>query len=165
MKLYIVRHGIAIDRTDPACPPDAARPLTPKGEAKTRSAARGLEELEIRPQVMLTSPLLRAVQTAEIFCEVLGYNVSRLRRTDQLLPESKPAGLFGELARLKVKEVMCFGHAPNVDAVIAAACDCSHAFTQLKKSGVALLEFGSFDPPKALLQWIYNPGILRQIKR
>lgn len=165
MQLYLVRHGIAIDRTDPACPTDHARPLTPKGATKARQAARGLAELGVRPQLMLTSPLLRAVQTAEIFGEVLGCNVSRLRRTDSLLPESRPAALMAELARLKVKGVMCFGHAPNLDAVIAWASGRGQPFTQLKKSGAALLEVDSFEPPKAKLQWLCNPKMLRYLGR
>lgn len=165
MQLYLVRHGVAIDRTDPACPADQVRPLTPKGETKTRQVARGAAELDIHPQVMLTSPLLRAVQTAEIFCEVLGFNVSRLRRTDSLLPESRPAALMGELARLKVKGVMCFGHAPNLDAVIASACGRGQPFTQLKKAGIANLEMDSFEPPKAKLRWFCNPKMLRDLGR
>jgi phosphohistidine phosphatase len=165
MRLYLVRHGIAIDRTDPACPADPARPLTPKGEARARTVARGLAELGVHPQTMMTSPLLRAVQTAEIFCEVLGYTVSRLRRTDNLLPEGRPAALFSELARMKVKEVVCFGHAPSLDAVIAWACGRGHAFTQLKKSGVALLEVEAFDPARAMLVALYNPKVLRRLGR
>lgn len=165
MQLYLVRHGIAIDRTDPACPPDPARPLTPRGEARTRQVARGLAELGVHPQVMMTSPLLRAVQTGEIFCEVLGCTVSRLRRTGNLLPDSKPAALLGELARMKAGKVMCFGHAPNLDIVIAASSGRGQTFTQLKKSAVALLEIDSFDPPRALLRWLYNPRILRRLGR
>lgn len=165
MQLYLVRHGIAIDRTDPACPAEALRPLTPKGEARTRQVARGMAELGVRPQVMMTSPLLRAVQTGEIFCEVLERTVSRLRRTDNLLPSSKPAALFAELARMKTGKVMCFGHAPNLDIVIAASCGRGQTFTQLKKSAVAFLEIESFDPPRALLRWLYNPRILRRLGR
>ncbi len=165
MQLYLVRHGIAMDRTDPNCPTEPSRPLTPKGEARTRLVARGLDELGIRPQVMLTSPLLRAVQTAEIFCEVLVCSVSRLRRTDNLMPDSKPAALLGELARMKAPDVMCFGHAPNLDGIIAAATGRGQAFTQLKKSAVALLEIESFDPPRAWLRWLYNPRILRALGR
>jgi phosphohistidine phosphatase len=165
MKLYLVRHGIAVERTDPACPADPARPLTPKGETKTRQVARGVAKLGIHPQLMLTSPLLRAVQTAEIFCEALGCNVSRLRRSDSLLPESRAAALLGELARLKIKDVMCFGHAPNLDAVIAWASGRAQPFTQLKKTGVAHLEVDSFDPAKATLRWLCSPRILRRLAR
>lgn len=165
MEIYLVRHGIAIDRADPSCPADPVRPLTPKGEARSRSVARGLKKLGVQPQGMMTSPLLRAVQTAEIFCEVLGCTVSRLRRTDSLLPEARPAVLFSELAKLRVRTAMCCGHAPHLDSVIAWACGRGQSFTELKKSGVALLEMESFDPPKALLRWLYTPRVLRRLAR
>ena len=166
MLVYLARHGIAVSRTDPTSPADAARPLTPKGVEKTMEVARGLAELRVHPSVLITSPLLRAVQTAEIFAEALGFPVTRLRRSDSLTPESKPALLFAELARLKAREVMCFGHAPHLDNIIASAtAGKALAFTQLKKAGVALLEFDSFEPPKAVLCWLYTPKILRRLAR
>ena len=167
MLLYLVRHGIAVSRTDPTSPADAVRPLTPKGVEKATEVAHGLAELRVRPSVLITSPLLRAVQTAEIFAEVLGFPVTRLRRSDSLAPESKPAMLFAELARMRAREVMCFGHAPPLERPSAAATTAgkSPAFTQLKKAGVALLEFDSFEPPKALLCWLYTPKVLRGMAR
>ena len=165
MLVYLVRHGIAAEKTDPSSPADRLRPLTPRGVAKTTEVARGLEKLADRPSVMLTSPLLRAVETAEIFCEVLNFSVTRLRQTDSLLPESKPALLFGELAKLRAHAVICFGHAPHLDAVIAAATGRGSAFTRLKKAGVALLEFESVDPPRALLEFLFTPKVLRKVAR
>jgi phosphohistidine phosphatase len=166
MLVYLVRHGVAVSRNDPTSPADAARPLTPNGIEKTTEAARGLAELGVHPSVMLSSPLLRAVQTGEIFAEVLEFPVTRLRRSESLAPESKPAMLFAELARMKAREVMCFGHAPHLDETIAAATTGKGpAFTQLKKAGVALLEFDSFEPPKALLCWLYTPKVLRRLVR
>lgn len=166
MLVYLVRHGIAVSRTDPTSPADAARPLTPKGIEKTTEVARGLAELRVHPSMLMTSPLLRAVQTGEIFAEVLGFPVTRLRRSDSLAPGSKPALLFAELAHMKARAVMCFGHAPHLDDTIAAAtAGKSPAFTQLKKAGIALLEFDSFEPPKALLCWLYTPKVLRRLTR
>ncbi len=164
MLLYLVRHGIAVSRTDPAGPPDAARPLTPEGMEKTAAVAQGLTKLHIRPTVLISSPLLRAVQTAEIFAEALEFPLTRVRRSDSLRPESKPRLLFAELARIRADEVMCFGHAPHLDKTIAAAATAKEIpFTQLKKAGVALLEFHSFAPPRALLSWLYTPKILRRL--
>ncbi|HEV2385964.1 MAG TPA: histidine phosphatase family protein [Candidatus Acidoferrales bacterium] len=165
MLLYLVRHGVAVPHDDPSCPPDPERPLTPKGFARTKEAARGLAELGVHPRVMVTSPLLRAVQTAEIFCEVLDFSVTKLRRSEALTPASKPALFFAELARLKGAEVMCFGHAPNLDEVIALAAGRGNVFTALKKAGVALLELESIDPPKGLLASLYNPRILRLLAK
>ncbi|MGB7437560.1 MAG: histidine phosphatase family protein, partial [Candidatus Acidiferrum sp.] len=66
MQLYIVRHGVAIDREDPKCPADPDRFLTDEGIEKTRLAAEGVAEIAAVPDLILTSPYVRAVQTAEL---------------------------------------------------------------------------------------------------
>ncbi len=67
MLLYIVRHGIAIDREDPNCPPDPERFLTEDGIEKTKQIAKGVSEIAAVPDLMLSSPYLRAKHTVEIF--------------------------------------------------------------------------------------------------
>ena len=161
MHLYLMRHGIAINRDDQSCPPEADRHLTPKGIERTRAAALGLARLGARAQVMLTSPFLRSVQTAEIVCEVLGYPVKKIRRTDALKPEARPAQLLAEVARLKADSVMCFGHAPHLDLVIAQAVGSGSVITALKKAGVACLEFESYDAPRGSLLWLHTSKSLR----
>src|SRR5271170_5224137 len=98
MLVYLVRHGIAVDREDPDCPPDAERPLTKKGIEKARLVLKGLLELGAKPDVILSSPLVRALQTAEIAAKVMHYSKDKIRRTDALLPEADPAMLTRELA-------------------------------------------------------------------
>jgi len=70
-ELYFFRHGIALDKEDPSVTTDAARPLTEDGIRKTRAAAEGLKRMEIPFDRILTSPWLRAIQTASILAEVL----------------------------------------------------------------------------------------------
>jgi phosphohistidine phosphatase len=161
MRLYLVRHGIAINRDDPSSPAEVDRHLTPRGIERTRAAARGLAKLGVRAEIMFTSPFLRAVQTAEIFCEALGYPVKKIRRTDALKPDARPVQLLAEVARLKSDSVMCFGHAPNLDLVIAQALGCGSMITALKKAGVACLEFESYDSPRGLLLWLHTAKSLR----
>ncbi|MGB6484095.1 MAG: phosphoglycerate mutase family protein [Candidatus Acidiferrales bacterium] len=163
MKLHLFRHGIAIDREDPACPSEHDRFLTPKGIAKTQAAAQGLRALSLKPNVILTSPLLRAVQTAEIACEALSYPVKKLRQIDALKSDAKPADLFDELSRLKVDEVICVGHAPNLDQVIAFAVGSHAAVTSLKKAGLGSLDIESFSPPRATIIGIYSAKALRSL--
>lgn len=161
MRLYLIRHGVAVSREDPSCPADPERPLTAKGATKTRDTALGLRELGVKPQAALTSPLLRAVQTAEIFCEALKFPVTRLRRSETLLPDGKPGLLFHELAHYRAREILCFGHAPSLDRVIAFAMGRGAPFTELKKAGMAVLELDSIDPPKGLLVLLTNSKLLR----
>ena len=161
MKVHLFRHGIAIDRDDPACPPEADRFLTPKGIAKTEAAARGLHALGIKPGAILSSPLLRAAQTAEIACNALGFSVKKLRHTDALKSESKPADLFDELSGIEFDEVICVGHAPNLDEVIAYAIGSASTVTALKKAGFASLEIDDFSRPRGSIIAIYTPRALR----
>jgi phosphohistidine phosphatase len=162
MRLYLMRHGIAIDREDPDCPPEAERYLTPKGIQRTRAAARGLRALRVKPATLLTSPFVRAVQTGEVVCEVLGLDSKQLRTTEALRPEAKPARLAEELTRL-TGEVICFGHAPQMDEFIAHALKATAPFTALKKSGVACLDIDSLAPLRATLFWVLTSRILRRL--
>lgn len=165
MILHLFRHGIAIDRDDPACPPEEDRFLTPKGVARTEAAAQGLRALGVKPDMILTSPFLRAVQTAEIACEALGYPVKELRKIDALKPEASAAELFDEISGLKAEEALCVGHAPNVDSVIAFAVESKRAVTSLKKAGLATLEIESFSPPRSAIVGIYSSKALRLLAK
>ncbi|OLD22032.1 MAG: phosphohistidine phosphatase SixA [Acidobacteria bacterium 13_1_40CM_3_56_11] len=115
MQLYIVRHGIAIDREDPKCPPDPERYLTEEGVEKTKQVAKGLAALGVTGDLFLTSPYVRAAQTAEIFASALEYAKQKIRRTDLLLPGAEPSQLFRELAKEKqASAVFLVGHAPQL---------------------------------------------------
>jgi phosphohistidine phosphatase len=164
MILYLVRHGIAIDREDPDCPPETERYLTRDGMKKTREVAAGIRELKIEPSLMITSPYIRAAQTAEIFAKALAYSREKIRHSQALRPGSNPAEFLKEIAHVKADEVMCFGHAPHMDQVIAAAVGARGVFTALKKAGVAALEFESPSAGKATLLWILTARLARQIE-
>ena len=162
MILYLVRHGIAVDRADPKSPTEPERPLTAKGVQKARSAALGLKELRVNPDVFITSPYVRAAQTAEIFAEALGFSPEKIRTSEALKPAGDPSEALKEIARLKAKEVMCFGHAPHLDQIITHLVGARGDFTSLKKAGVACLERKSAAGRWELL-WILTPKMLRQL--
>ena len=161
MILYLVRHGIATDRTDPQSPPDSERPLTAKGVQKSRQAALGLAETGAKPDVILTSPYVRAAQTAEIFAEALGVAQEKIRACEGLKPTGNPADVVKEAAHLKAKEAMCFGHAPHLDQMISQLAGARGPFTSLKKAGVACLEQGTGGRWELL--WVLTPKLLRQL--
>jgi phosphohistidine phosphatase len=163
MRLYLMRHGIAIDREDPKSPSEAERYLTPKGVERTREAAHGLLELSVNPTALLTSPYVRAVQTGEIVCEALDIDPKHLRATDALKPEAKPPRLTEELSELGAAEVICFGHAPQLDDFIAHAVRAGAPVTALKKAGVACLDVETFSPPRAMLLWLLTAKALRRL--
>jgi phosphohistidine phosphatase len=163
MQLYIVRHGIAIDREAPKCPADPERFLTEEGKEKTRQVAQGLAALGVVPDLFLSSPYKRATETAEIFAEELEYSKQKIRRTDLLLPGGEATMLFRELAKDKDSaSVFLFGHAPQLDDVIATALGFKHQITSLKKAGVALVELKRVSPPSGELVWLATPKLLRK---
>jgi phosphohistidine phosphatase len=163
MQLYIVRHGIAIDREDPKCPPDPERYLTEEGLEKTKQVAKGMAALGITGDLFLTSPYVRAAQTAEIFASALEYAKQKIRRTDLLLPGAEPSLLFRELAKDKqASSVFLFGHAPQLDDMISTALGSKKHITTLKKAGVALVELKRVSPPMGALVWLATPKILRR---
>src|SRR5689334_3300156 len=90
--LYVVRHAIAAERGD-KWPDDAKRPLTPEGAARMRDAVRGLDVLDVEIDIVCTSPLVRAAETAEIL--VRGLNP---KPQIVLLPALAPGGAPARLA-------------------------------------------------------------------
>lgn len=165
MQLYIVRHGIAIDREDPKCPSEAERYLTPEGVEKTKQVAKGIAALKVHADLMVSSPYVRAMQTAEIFASALDYPKQKIRRTDSLLPGAEPTAILRELAREKnASSVFCFGHAPHVDGLLAAAVGAPHHITSIKKAGVALVELKRLAPPNGQLVWLVTPKLIRKSK-
>ncbi len=164
MQLYIVRHGIAVDREDPNCPPDPERFLTEEGIEKTKQVAKGVAEVASVPDVILTSPYVRAYQTAEIFAKALEYPKDKIRKSDFLLPGAESLQLFRELSKDKDNSVVfVFGHAPHLDDLIATALNSKHHITALKKAAVALVELKRLVPPTGELVWLSTPKLLRKI--
>lgn len=166
MQLILFRHGIAIDREDPNCPPDPERYLTQEGEHLTQQAAYGLKAMKVTPNRILTSPLLRAVQTAKIAADVLRVKSSDLIVTDALLPHEDPAGFISSLAQYDGADVLAVGHAPHIDEIVARGIGISDGtVTSLKKAGAALLEFAPSVTVPGKLLWVLPAGTLRRIAK
>ena len=163
MRLYIVRHGIAIDREDPKSPADPERYLIEEGIKKSRQMAKGIAGMGATADLLVSSPYVRAMQTAEIFADAFDYPKQKIRQSNALLPGADPGRLFQELAKQKGSEsVFCFGHAPQLDRVIAEALGLKHQVTTLKKSGVALIELQGVTSPRGLLEWVAVPKMFRK---
>jgi len=162
MILYLVRHGIAIDRTDPKSPPEPERALTAKGVQKSRLAALGLRSLGVKPDAVITSPYVRAAQTAEIFAETLGFSLGKISVSEALKPAANPAEILKEIAQLKAKEIACFGHAPHLNLLMAHLAEARGNYVELKKAGAACLEHTSARGKWELL-WVLTPKILRAL--
>jgi len=165
MQLYIVRHGIAIDREDPKCPPEAERYLTPEGIARTKEVAKAIAAMGVHADLMISSPYVRATQTAAIFAKALEYSEQKIRHAGSLLPGAEPGAFLREMARERnASSVFCFGHAPHVDGLLTAAVGAARHITSLKKAGVACIELKRLSPPNGQLIWLIAPKVVRKMK-
>jgi phosphohistidine phosphatase len=163
MELYIVRHGIAIDREDPKSPADPERFLTEEGIDKAKEIAKRVAGFKIKPELFISSPYVRAMQTAEIFAAAFDYSKQKIRRSDSLLPGTETTHFFREISKEKnVSTIFCFGHAPQLDELVATALGSKHHVTQLKKAGVAAIELKRLTPPSGQLLWLATPKLLRK---
>ena len=126
--LWLLRHGDAADGS-----PDAERPLTQKGEAQSRAAGRALKRLGVRPSACLTSPKLRAADTARIACEELGVEPQHEPKLagGPFDPEALAAGLGDD--------VLLVGHDPDFSMAVHSL---TGAQVRMKKGGLAGVEKG-----------------------
>jgi len=162
MELLIIRHAIAFERERERWPDDAARPLSPLGARRSRKAAAGLKELCKMPDRLLTSPLVRARQTAKILTEVAGWPQAKI--APELTPGEGAAAVLTLLAKDHSKRIAVVGHQPDLSALLSACLikDGSILPIEMKKNAVACLTFdGRARAGRAALQWLATPRILR----
>jgi phosphohistidine phosphatase len=156
MELYFLRHGIAED-VGPEGQGDAGRRLTKAGAAKMRDAARGLRRLGLRIDTLLSSPLARAQQTAEIVARELG---PELLLSDALAPGCDVARLFGLLGEHRAAErVMFVGHEPDFSSIVGDLTGGSRI--EIKKGGLARVDLEALDAGSGTLIWLLPPKALR----
>src|SRR5262245_40907205 len=166
VRLILLRHGIAHDRADPDCPPDPERSLTEDGIKKTKKSAKGLREMGCAPTRILTSPYARAKETAAIAAQAFGLDAAKVTITDALLPEAAPYAVFHAVFAFHStdEEILCVGHAPNVDKVIAVALTGERApVTSLKKAGAAMLLVEDLPRTRGQLVWLLPPKVLSSL--
>lgn len=164
-EFYIMRHGIAVTRGSAGFSDDSKRPLTPEGKKKMREIAEGLIRLGLDLDWIVTSPLVRAVETAEIVAESLGSHLP-LDFSDHLRPGGSPEALISFLAKhANRKRVLVVGHEPDLSEMAARLIGAGrHANFSFKKGGGCLITFDEFPPksPGELVWWL-TPRVLRKL--
>jgi phosphohistidine phosphatase len=164
VRLYIVRHGIAVPHGTPGVEEDD-RPLTQEGIKKTRQAAEGLQAIKCFPEIILSSPLPRAKQTAEIVLETLGKHVP-IMLIDALSPKGSRQELYMEIRQRQNSEsLMLVGHQPSLGEIAGdIAWGSPEHYLELKKGGACALEIEAVIPkPRGTLLWLLPPSILRDL--
>src|ERR1043166_276124 len=155
MQLYFLRHGEA--DWPHWSRPDDERPLTDFGKKEVRQVAKFLNRLKVKPDLIVTSPLPRASQTAEVAAEKLR---AKLRQDEALEPGFGISELMALLKRHGLKVLMLVGHEPDFTSVISALTGAS---LKLSKAGVALVDIDP-ETEKGRLLWLFPPKFARKTK-
>jgi phosphohistidine phosphatase len=157
LRVYILRHGIAEDA--PPGGSDAGRALTPEGKQKLRNVLARASAAKVRPAVILTSPLKRAVQTAEIAAAVLKVK-QELIETNALAPSGSAPRVWTEIRARKVDELLIAGHEPLLSGVAAFLLRCPALRLDLKKGALVAIEIETAEPePHGVLKWVLTPKL------
>ena len=162
LELYLIRHGVAAER-GPDYPDDSKRPLTNKGIGALRREAKALNTLGITFDLIITSPLVRTRQTADVFAEMLTGKPA-VMPNDALAPAGTPAAVIQEILKHPKKaRIALVGHEPNIGELTARLIG-ARSPIEFKKGGICRIDFEVL-PPKSLgqLRWFLPPRFLRKI--
>ena len=164
MDCILLRHGIAVER-DEWKGAEGDRPLTEKGKQRVAQVAAGLSRLDVQPTHVLSSPLIRAIETAKIVHRSLQVG-SAVQIVDALLPNAPPDRLLSIFHDLPPEScVLCVGHEPHLGMVasVLLAGRPSQAFP-FKKAGACLIDLTApVKPGRGVLRWWLPPSQLRDM--
>ena len=166
MQLLVIRHAIAMEREEYARTgrPDSDRPLTDTGRRRMRKNARGLQRVSPHPDLIGTSPWLRAADTARVIAETLG--VEQMETIDAMLPDRHPRELAEWLNdRSELGVVAVVGHEPHLGELVTWLVGGTPGMNfEFKKGGACLLRIDDrVDAGSAMLQWHLTPSQLRAL--
>jgi phosphohistidine phosphatase len=161
IELYLIRHGIAAER-GPNFPDDAKRPLVQKGVTRLRQSAGGLAALDVAFDVVLTSPLTRARQTAEIMAEALPGKPA-VHVLESLAPGGTFAAFVEELGKYaKRSRIACVGHEPDLGQRAARLVGARRPL-EFKKGAICRIDLDGLPiNGPGHLRWFATPRMLRR---
>jgi phosphohistidine phosphatase len=158
VQIYLLRHGIAEDGKPGR--PDSERALTGEGKEKLRRVLKRARAADCAPSLILSSPYRRAVETAEVAAEVLGYRKDVLN-TRALIPESSPHDVWDEV-RVHRDElaILLASHEPLMSALTAYLLRCAGLQVDMKKAALLRVDCERFGAePHGVLKWMLTPGV------
>ena len=164
MKIYLIRHSNAVDPGTPGYEDDSLRPLTDKGRDKMKEIASALKKMDWKPDLIVSSPYLRARETAEILAKVLKYK-KELLFNDTLVPTGSADEIIGEInEKYSVDELVLVGHEPCLSTLIGMLTAGNPDLAiDLTKGGVCCLSTDDLRTErKAFLEWLLTPKILTE---
>ena len=167
LNLFLLRHGVAVEREEFDYVNDAARPITPKGKKQLRHVAAAIRILELDFDLVLSSPLIRARQTAEIIAEKLEFK-RHVSYADELKPGADDKMLVHKIANLTKfsGNLLLVGHEPDLSELLALLVTGNQdGGFSLKKGGLAKLEIEKLRFGKcAKLAWLLTPAQMKLMR-
>jgi phosphohistidine phosphatase len=163
IELYLVRHAIAAER-GPKYPDDRLRPLTPAGSKKFSQSVPGLVELGVVIDVVLTSPLVRARDTAMLLAAGLKPKPS-LVEIEALSPSGRPNAIVEAIKThsKSQRRLALVGHEPDLGELAARLLG-ARGMVEFKKGGVCLIEVDGATPGgPGTLRWMLPPKAIRAL--
>ena len=158
MEIYILRHGEA--ETDATGRADRDRKLTAGGKRDLKAVLQIARKAGVAPQIILTSPLRRAQETAEIAAEIL--HVKRVMETRNLMPGASPDLVWKEIgAQYKVDEILLAGHQPHLGSLAGLLLEAAVMVDFKKGALVRIATQARVGPPRGILKWMITPKIAR----
>jgi len=160
-RLYLVRHADAADLGESRATADADRALTPKGRRQARRVAAFLKAAGTDKPLVISSPLLRAMQTAEILARSL--SKEGVASSPSLAPGGDPEGILRTLRSAKDRDLVAVGHAPDIARTAAWLIGAPpHSQIEFKKAGTAAIRFeDKIGPGLATLEWLVQPRLIK----
>ena len=160
-RIYLVRHGIAVPHGTPGIR-EEERSLTPEGEREMIKIAKGLHQLKVKPDRIVSSPLPRAKGTARIIAEVLGRE-DRLEVAEVLTSGSPPELIKEWLSERLERRIMIVGHNPDFSELLGLLLGLSEnqICFELEKGGIAALKGNSSS--RYSLHWLATPKLFRMM--
>ncbi len=153
MEIYLLRHGIAEDHAPSGR--DADRRLTDEGRAKLRRVLERAYQAGVRPSLILSSPLKRAIETAEIAAHELGYE-GKIVRIPALTPDASPQQVWEAIReRRDESAVLLTGHEPLFSATVAHLLGSTHSMVHFRKGALVRIDIETTGPnPSGVLEWM-----------
>jgi len=158
MQIYLLRHGIAED----AAPghSDSERALTGEGKEKLRRVLKRARAADVSPSLILSSPYKRALETADVAAEVLGYK-GKILRTRALTPDASPYDTWSEMREHKDEPaILVASHEPLMSSLAAFLLNSPSLIVDMKKAALMRVDFPRVTAqPHGMLKWMLVPGV------
>ena len=164
MDLYLMRHAEAADLSAGGFATDAERPLTEKGQRQSRRVGALLKRLDVTLDLVLTSPLTRAHETAKAVVEAMESD-AKIRTLDALTPDAEDDAAWQAISRSGGESVLVVGHLPSIASLAGSLLgSLAEAPLHFQKASIAALACERPGrKPRVTLEWMLSPGLVKRL--